>query len=453
MALLPKKLVSTFRKYSQCTNDSCLDFTKRIPTLAGTRLLSLDGGGVRGIILVLVLQRLEALTGFKIQDLFDYIIGTSVGGILALSLADRNPNLSSYVEFYQKMPKKIFNTGFGRKLLFWLPKYHVTDLQNAMYDHFRQRTFLETVESSPLVAATTYNSNLTTPTPTLLANYFQYRHGESKVQIYYDLPMYKGATATAAAPTYFGSYSVAGKRFVDGGVVANNPAALGVDEMKSIWPNHAVDIVVSVGTGVTQDDTKASDDLMYWIRKFVNLATSPQNVHTRLTNTTGLNYFRINPLLTKRIGLDTTDDKKLNQLVQDTMAYLSAPDNLEHLKTIGKNLVSKLLYIDAPKEIAMNNPPAILPIVNRAKVPFNQQKFGKYRLTCEVTGRRKTVISKLSSYEAGDRVGDLSIAVEIPEVLTVKVFIHFGEEKYHISGSPATITFYQNHRQLAAPSK
>ena len=52
----------------------------------GDRVLCLDGGGIKGLILVEMLICIEEITGKKIIDLFDWFVGTSTGGILALGL-------------------------------------------------------------------------------------------------------------------------------------------------------------------------------------------------------------------------------------------------------------------------------------------------------------------------------------------------------------------------------
>ena len=52
----------------------------------GSRVLSLDGGGIRGLVQLEILMQLEEATGRKVTDLFDWIIGTSTGGIIALAL-------------------------------------------------------------------------------------------------------------------------------------------------------------------------------------------------------------------------------------------------------------------------------------------------------------------------------------------------------------------------------
>ncbi len=52
----------------------------------GSRVLFLDGGGVRGLVIIETLMEIEKRTGEKITDLFDWIVGTSTGGIVALGL-------------------------------------------------------------------------------------------------------------------------------------------------------------------------------------------------------------------------------------------------------------------------------------------------------------------------------------------------------------------------------
>ena len=56
------------------------------PELKGDRVLCLDGGGIKGLILIEILMVIEQITGKRIRELFDWIIGTSTGGILALAI-------------------------------------------------------------------------------------------------------------------------------------------------------------------------------------------------------------------------------------------------------------------------------------------------------------------------------------------------------------------------------
>ena len=81
------------------------------------RILSLDGGGIRGLVPALILASLEAETGKRITDLFDLVVGTSTGGILALALTgDNPPTAEKLVGLYEKEGGKIFDRSFCRRL-------------------------------------------------------------------------------------------------------------------------------------------------------------------------------------------------------------------------------------------------------------------------------------------------------------------------------------------------
>jgi uncharacterized protein len=83
------------------------------------KILSIDGGGIRGIIPALMLNYIEEKTGKRISDMFDLIAGTSTGGILALGLTKRNSDSKTNSEpeytadeiriFYSKYGQKIFS--------------------------------------------------------------------------------------------------------------------------------------------------------------------------------------------------------------------------------------------------------------------------------------------------------------------------------------------------------
>ena len=71
---------------NSCSSDTVSSVTDEACTVKGDRVLCLDGGGIKGLILIEMLIVIERITGKKIIELFDWIIGTSTGGILALAI-------------------------------------------------------------------------------------------------------------------------------------------------------------------------------------------------------------------------------------------------------------------------------------------------------------------------------------------------------------------------------
>jgi uncharacterized protein len=90
-----------------------------MPTKFKRKILSIDGGGIRGVIPAVVLNYIEERTGKRIATMFDLIAGTSTGGMLALGLTKKNSDSSinqepeytaaELVNFYRKYGKKIFS--------------------------------------------------------------------------------------------------------------------------------------------------------------------------------------------------------------------------------------------------------------------------------------------------------------------------------------------------------
>ena len=205
------------------------------------QVLSLDGGGIKGMFSASVLAAIEEDLGTNVQDHFDLIAGTSTGGIIAIALGlGMRPR--EIVEFYLNEGPKIFHRGWGVSgLLHWLKsKYSAEPLEAALKRCFKEKRF---GDSTKRLVIPSYNI------------------GEDDVYIFrtphhdrlardYRVPAWKVARATSAAPTYFPcTREVDSLRLIDGGVWANNPAMVAVTEAVGTLGVSLSDIYVfSIGT-------------------------------------------------------------------------------------------------------------------------------------------------------------------------------------------------------------
>ncbi len=226
------------------------------------KVLSIDGGGIRGIIPAMVLGEIEDRTEKPASELFDLIAGTSTGGILALGLAKPavGSNKPQYkaeelAELYEKEGGRIFSRSVWhrtRALGSTLEEKYPSEGIEGVLDEYFGETRLQDALTSVLVTA--YEIERRIP--------WFFRSEKAKGRIDYDFPMKQVARATSAAPTYFEPVKIGAEdssdyyALIDGGVFANNPAlcayveARGYLEMEgSSYPPDADLLLVSLGTG------------------------------------------------------------------------------------------------------------------------------------------------------------------------------------------------------------
>jgi patatin-like phospholipase/acyl hydrolase len=215
------------------------------------KVLSIDGGGIRGIIPATVLAEIERRTGRAIADLFDLIAGTSTGGLIALALAapgeDGRPRwrAADLVALYEAEGARIFSRSLRRRLLsgFGLldERYSDRGLEAAL-ERYLGEARLSQALTPVLVSA--YSLEKRGP--------FFFKTSRARENPRRDYPMREAGRATAAAPTYFEPEQVVDQDgepvgLVDGGVCLNNPAMSAYAEARR---EGADDILVaSLGTG------------------------------------------------------------------------------------------------------------------------------------------------------------------------------------------------------------
>lgn len=210
------------------------------------RILSLDGGGIKGTFTAAVLAALEKQTGRRLLDHFDLIAGTSTGGILAIGLG-LGFRAEDLLNFYLERGAEIFPSAGVKAKFGWLrqllgPKHSHEALRNAVAAILGSRTFGESLR--PLVI----------PTYDAVAGRIYIMKTPHGSRFHHDAPApaVDVALATAAAPTYYEAAAFkthGGASYVDGGVWANCPAMVGVTEAIAFLGAKpgAID-VLSIGT-------------------------------------------------------------------------------------------------------------------------------------------------------------------------------------------------------------
>lgn len=191
------------------------------------KVLSIDGGGIKGLYSAKILEQFEERFKCRIADYFDLICGTSTGGLIALALSLKIP-VSEVSNLYYSRGKQIFkkrsNISSLVKQLFLSSKYDNKELEKALQEMFGNRTL---ADSQCLLCIPAFS--LTDGRPFI----FKYDHPEGDLRRDNKTKYVDVALATSAAPTYLPIITIKNydyRQFTDGGVYANNPTLIGVTE-------------------------------------------------------------------------------------------------------------------------------------------------------------------------------------------------------------------------------
>ncbi len=262
------------------------------------RILSIDGGGIRGIIPAMVLNTL--LKGLKAQDVFHLIAGTSTGGIIACGLAKPNPmTLTEIIALYVEHGGEIFKPvplgGIDG------PKYRPDALVKYLGQEF-ETTHLSDINGNGdkaelLIPSYAIGLPVEKPPGNSCAPMFfrswqarglQLVHGETAAEN--DFRLSAVARATSAAPTYFPPqqlFNKAGQEFtmIDGGVFANNPTMCAIVEAHRLYGTQKV-LVVSIGTGSQPTRIDANAALTWnelqWLQPILTILMDGNSQTTRI---------------------------------------------------------------------------------------------------------------------------------------------------------------------------
>lgn len=344
------------------------------------RVLSLDGGGIRGVLEAYYLMQIEAAAKKPIHELFDIIAGTSTGGIIALGLTI--PNKSGAARFSAEELYDLYATkgeSFFKKTWSFLglkkAKYSASALEYELKSYFNEASLKEALTP---VLITSYSLNHE-------SGVLFFSEKARQDPLVWDFPAWLVARATSAAPTYYEPLAVEVPKgtghmgnLTDGGLYRNNPALLAYLEAKELYPDREIE-VYSLGTGRLEKPIpeERGRGMLSWIapvihHMFVGVSQGDSDaLHRLLNHGPSKHYFRINTRLdTGHEQLDDTTkwnmdylNKKARSVVQTTQFRSMVAHLLERdietvwfpLRENGHNLVPSKNVKEDPFVLIPNN--------------------------------------------------------------------------------------------------
>jgi patatin-like phospholipase/acyl hydrolase len=298
------------------------------------RVLSIDGGGIRGIIPATVLADLELRAGQPVAELFDLIVGTSTGGILALALTapgdDGAPRwrAGELVELYVQAGPRIFHRSIFDRLRSaggtLDEKYPSDGLVEVLRESFGDVHLREALVD---VLVPAYDTAARTP--------FFFRSARARSDPAQDWLLRDAAHATSAAPSYFEPVSLNGFSLIDGGVYAANPAMCGLAEALRDHEPHDV-LMLSLGTGQLTHPLPWKEvrdwGALEWARPVIDIILDGQSdtVDFQLGEVLADRYWRVQTELRRASDhLDDATEDNLVALCEEGQALVaSAADTL-----------------------------------------------------------------------------------------------------------------------------
>lgn len=353
----------------------------RVSAISGSKqkklsLLSFDGGGVRGLFSLLVLERLIA----EVQRLepagsptrlpceyFDLIGGTSTGGLLAIMLSRLRMDVSSCIQAYQDMSRSIFGRRDdwiplwnplkkGVQAMVGEPWFSGSRLEDAINEiverrlSVSERDSLRTaglpVEDVRLLSTEGFNTRC------FVCAVCEGQHEAERIRSYLPLSregrdtsaytIWQAGRATAAAPMYFPAIDIDSRHYFDGGLSCNNPVLEVIDETRSEFPGAEIDALISIGTGkglVSEAFGSAPQVIM----GIIDRLTTTEAQHEKLMKnaefeTIRASYFRFQEDDgLKFIGLAGWD--KLDEIERLAKAYLDDADVQRQLERAARSIL------------------------------------------------------------------------------------------------------------------
>ncbi|XP_020204354.1 patatin-like protein 4 [Cajanus cajan] len=349
-------------------------------------ILSIDGGGIRGIIPAVVLDYLDKALKAKdpttpLAHYFDVISGTSTGGIMTAMLAAPNSSHSNHplftpaevVQFYKEYGPKIFEDSFWGRC----PKYSGNFLREKTWELLKETRLSQTLTN---VVIPTFDQKKLKPV--IFSNY------KLKKETHLNAKLADICLGTSAAPTYLPHHEFTNEgvefSLIDGAVAANNPAMVAVSEVLQHSEQKEI-LMLSLGTGTTKGDKKLSG-IIEGPCKFWWLITNTGLISDAIYDTDMISYY----LATVFPGiLPLNNFLRIQEYNLDpSMEAMDNVDiiNMENLEKVGQNLLHQnvmRMKADITDEINYTNAQALDSL---AEILYKERQFRLRKKSMEKEG-------------------------------------------------------------------
>lgn len=224
------------------------------PSTKGIKILSIDGGGTKGLVCIELLRCIEKLTNKRIHELFDLICGVSSGAIITMAVGSGRMTLDKCEQLYRDLSQTLFVADMWRAAprLIMNHAYYDTSVWESILKQIFGSTNLISLskdKNMPKLIAVAAIMNTPSIQPFLFRNYQPKKWSESRFKGCCKAEVWQAVRASSAAPGFFEEFKFGDFILQDGGVLVNNSTGIALSEANTIWADEPIQCIVSIGSG------------------------------------------------------------------------------------------------------------------------------------------------------------------------------------------------------------
>tara|TARA_R110002095_G_scaffold194784_1_gene173206 strand:- start:1156 stop:2223 length:1068 start_codon:yes stop_codon:yes gene_type:complete len=293
------------------------------------RLVTFDGGGMRGVISLEIAKEIKKRLGWEtLSDGVEWFAGSSTGSILATGYANNISSEHLKSIYVEEGPKIFQKSWWGRACAFRGELYDDTAFVRALKEHFTDKTFAHLKRDIVVLSNDIEGSKDREPGPVI----FNSARPEQQ-----EIPLWTVPRASSSAPTYFKPFfGFKDQSLIDGGTIANMPTQTAISQIISLYGDDHYKAVrdnlkiISIGTGtyhttLTRQQSK-SMGYLDWAPRITTMMIQDR-AKLQVQNLQQLhrqNFVRLNPVLDAPVSLDVTTPEAFEEMEKIAQDYINS---------------------------------------------------------------------------------------------------------------------------------